>query len=165
MRIVCSYCHQELGEKEPLDDHAVSHGMCAECERYFARQWSGLKLGEYLDDIEFPALAVNRDRRVLAANRRMAELLGKSDREQFGLLGGEAMECQYARLPEGCGQTIHCQTCTIRRAVLDAMETGLPQLRVPAYLNQVDRHIKMLISTYKHDRFVRIVIEEMDGGS
>jgi hypothetical protein len=154
-----------LGEKEPLDDDSVSHGMCAGCEEYFAKQWGGLRLGEYLDDIELPAIAVNQDRRAVAVNQRMAEFLGKSDRERFGLLGGEAMECQYARLPEGCGGSIHCQTCTIRLTVMKVMETGEPQLRVPAYLNQVERRIKMLISVYEHDGFVRVVIEEMDGGS
>lgn len=165
MRIVCSYCRREMGEKEPLDDDMLSHGMCAGCEHYSAKQWAGLRLGEYLDGIDLPAIAVDQDIRVVAANQRMAEILGKNDREQFGLLGGEAMECQFARLPEGCGKTTHCQTCTIRRTVMDAIDTGQPQLRVPAYLNQIERRIKMVISAYKHDRFVRIVIEEIDGGS
>jgi ferredoxin len=154
-----------LGEKEPLDDDMVSHGMCAECDHHFSRQWSGLRLGEYLDDIDLPAMAVDPDGRVIAANQRMAETLGKNDREYFGLLGGEVMECQYARLPEGCGKTVHCQTCAIRLTVTKVIDTGQPQLRVPAYLNQVESRVNMLISAYKHDEFVRIVIEEMGDGS
>ena len=162
MRVVCSYCRHELGEKEPLDDDMVSHGMCAECEGYFSRQWAGLRLGEHLDDIDLPAMAVDQDARVIAVNQRMAEMLGKNDREYFGLLGGEVMDCQFARLPEGCGKTVHCQTCTIRRTVTKAVDTGRPQLRVPAYLNQIDRRVNMLISAYEHDGFVRIVIEKID---
>jgi hypothetical protein len=161
MRVVCSYCREELGEKEPLDDDAISHGMCEACERHFSRQWEGLKLGEYLDDIDLPTLAVNHEGRVVAANQRMADVLGKSDREQFGLLGGEVMECRFARLPEGCGKTSHCETCAIRRTVTAVAETGEPQLRVPAYLNQSEQRLKLVISAYQRDQIVHIVIEEM----
>jgi hypothetical protein len=41
-------------------------------------------------------------------------------------------------------------------------ETGKPQLRVPAYLNQAERRLKLMISVYQRDQIVHIVIEEMD---
>jgi len=31
MRIVCSWCGKELGEKEPLDDQSETHGKCNAC--------------------------------------------------------------------------------------------------------------------------------------
>jgi hypothetical protein len=152
-----------LGDKQPLDSDAVSHSICTECERHFSKQWAGLKLGEYLDDFDLPAMALNEEGRVVAANQRMAEILGKKDRIRCGLLGGEAMECQFARLPEGCGRTVHCQTCTIRRTVMAVIDTGQPQLRVPAYLDQSDRRIRLVISAYERQGFAQIVIHEING--
>lgn len=28
---VCAWCKKELGEKEPLEDKRITHGMCEEC--------------------------------------------------------------------------------------------------------------------------------------
>jgi len=28
---VCGWCGKELGEKEPLEDRSITHGMCDEC--------------------------------------------------------------------------------------------------------------------------------------
>jgi len=106
-------------------------------------------------------MVVDGDGRIMAANQMMADMLGKSDREFFGLLGGEAMECAYARLPGGCGGTTHCPTCTIRQTVLRALETGEPQMRVPAYLNRDDGRMSLTISTWKRDGVVTVRIDEV----
>ena len=31
MKIICSWCKKVLGEKEPFDDHSVSHAKCTDC--------------------------------------------------------------------------------------------------------------------------------------
>ena len=31
MKIVCAWCQKGLGEKEPLEDVKVSHGICPSC--------------------------------------------------------------------------------------------------------------------------------------
>ena len=31
MRVLCSWCHRCLGEKEPLEDNRISHSICKEC--------------------------------------------------------------------------------------------------------------------------------------
>ncbi|RJO65776.1 MAG: hypothetical protein C4523_15395 [Myxococcales bacterium] len=161
MRLVCSYCRKSLGEKEPKSNDKITHGMCVDCFAYYDRQWSGQKLSEYLDTFDVPVVAVNPDGRLIAANRRMAKLLGKTPREMFGLLGGEAMECQYARLPGGCGRTSHCYACTVRQTVMATMQSGEPGVRVPAYLNQEDQRLRLLISTYREGDCVRLVVEEI----
>jgi len=93
-------------------------------------------------------------------NQQMADMLGKSYRETFGLLGGEAMECKYSRLEGGCGGTVHCKTCTIRRSITHTMETGENLKEVPALLNRKNETIKYLISTFKENGIVRLVIHE-----
>jgi PAS domain-containing protein len=162
MKVVCSYCRADMREVEPYDDQGVSHGICDECYVHFMRQWEGLKLGEYLDDFEFPVIVVTgNEKRIAAVNQRMAELIGKEEREVAGLLGGEALECVYSRLEGGCGKTIHCKTCTIRKTVNETWETGRSLEQVPARLDRDDGRIHLLISTYKHERAVTVVIEDI----
>ncbi|MFC1859695.1 hypothetical protein ACFL9U_16950 [Thermodesulfobacteriota bacterium] len=148
-----------MGEKEPLDDHRVSHGICPDCSSHYQRQLAGLPLDEYLDGFDAPVLIVDADGRIAAANKMASAMMGKSQHGSIGLLGGEAMECAYARLAEGCGKTMHCETCTIRIAVNKAMETGETQRQVPVKLQKEDGEAQMIISTYNVDGFVRIVIE------
>ncbi len=31
MKIVCAWCGKDMGEKKPLKDKSVTHGMCEEC--------------------------------------------------------------------------------------------------------------------------------------
>lgn len=31
MFIQCCYCQKDMGEKEPLEDHSTSHGICDDC--------------------------------------------------------------------------------------------------------------------------------------
>lgn len=31
MRVICAWCKQEIGVKEPLDNHAATHTICAPC--------------------------------------------------------------------------------------------------------------------------------------
>ena len=162
MKVICSYCRKEMGEKEPLDDHRISHGMCQECHDHYQKQISGLSLDKFLDRFEAPVLIVDENGRIVAANKMVGTMTGKSQREIFGLLGGEVMECAYARLPEGCGGTVHCVACTIRNTVMAAMERGEPQMHVPVKLRQEDIEIAMIISTEKIGSLVRIIIENVN---
>jgi len=31
MKVVCAWCQKSMGEKEPFEDSAVSHGLCEGC--------------------------------------------------------------------------------------------------------------------------------------
>src|SRR5271166_5124264 len=113
MRLICSYCRLSLPDKEPLDDPRVSHGMCSTCAAHFKRQWSGLDLRGYLEGLSVPVVVVAPDGRIVAANSPMAAMLGWTPETVVGMLGGEIFDCSYARLPEGCGKTVHCAACTV----------------------------------------------------
>ncbi len=158
MEVICSYCNRHIGEKEPLDDQRLSHGMCDACRVYFERQIDGLPLDRYLDGFEAPVMIVNGEGRLVASNEMAAAVCGKPRKELFGLLGGEAMECGYARLPGGCGRTVHCETCTIRNAVMTTLENrqDLPYACVKLKRENEESH--MTIGTTYLDGMVRIVI-------
>jgi ferredoxin len=161
MRIVCSYCQKDMGEKEPLDDQRISHSICVDCQKYFEAQRSGMPLDEYLGSFDFPVMIINDDRRVVGINKAAEKLTGRTSEKSTGLLGGEAMECSYARLPGGCGQTIHCETCTIRKIVMGVMESGESKKHAPVTLRRDAGEVTMLISAEKIDGMVRLSIEKV----
>lgn len=161
MKIICSYCRKEMGEKDPVEDTRPSHSICPDCDDHFMRQIKGLPLNDYLGEFDFPIVIINEDDRMIAANKAAERMTGKSSEEISGLLGGEAMECSYARRPEGCGKTVHCETCTIRRAVMAVMETGQPKEHVPVSIRQDQGVVQMVISVHKIDDIVQMVIEKV----
>lgn len=159
MRVVCSYCRKELGRKPPLEDGGVTHAMCPDCGAYFAAQWRGMSFDEYLARFDFPVVLVEGEGRVVAMNERAGAFLGRAPREVVGLLGGEAMECAHARLPGGCGKTVHCAACAIRNSLTLTHRTGRPLRRIPATLRRRDAALELLVSTTLEGQVVRVVIE------
>jgi hypothetical protein len=93
----------------------------------------------------------------------MVSFLGTTREQSLGLLGGELMECRYARLSEGCGNTIHCSTCTIRQTVNNARESKSDLLGVPAWLDRDALRIHFLISAYPRKEFVKVVVDKLVG--
>lgn len=160
MKIICSYCHKDLGQKVPLEDQRLSHSICRDCQDYFLKQIEGLSMNDYLGYFKFPVIILNADYRILALNEEASRLTGKSVEESTGLLGGEVMECRYARLPEGCGNSSHCEACTIRRAVISVMKTGKSIHHIPVQLEQGNQILDMVITAKKLDNIVQLVIDK-----
>ena len=92
-------------------------------------------------------LAVYNLGTILAVNKRAEILLGKPKTNLLGLLGGEALECVNASTPEGCGNTVHCVTCSIRKAVITTIESGILHRHIPVKLQREDGEIAMYLST------------------
>lgn len=164
--IVCCGCGLHLGEKpcESSVDGARSHGLCVSCAHHFFAQ-VGMPLTQYLNGISVPVVTVSPEGTIGAANRKALEILGKTPDQVQGFRGGEVFECEYARLPEGCGDTVHCSGCTIRMTVMDTIRTGKNHRRVPAYLSQYadggSRRIALFISTETRGGIVFLHVEEM----
>jgi len=164
MRVVCSYCRKSMGTKPPLADGGVTHGMCPPCGEHFGALWRGMSYGQYLERFTFPVILVEGEGRLVGVNRPASELLGRPAAEVVGLLGGEAMECAHSRLPEGCGRTVHCSTCTIRNTVTHTQRTGEATYRVQATLTRSAQSLPLFISTAMDGPLVRVIIEPRAGG-
>jgi len=147
-----------MPDKAPLDDDRLSHGLCPACAEHFHRQWSGLDLAGYLEGLETPVVVVDEDGRIMAANQAMSEMLGRPPQECRGLLGGEVFECAHARLPEGCGRTVHCAACTLRRAVTETARSGKPLDNVVAYVERSDGRTELTLSTERIPQGVRVTV-------
>ena len=80
-----------------------------------------------------------------------------------GRLCGQVFECDHSYLPEGCGQTVHCSGCTIRRAITETYATGRSRYRLAVTLLQRTptglHDLRLLIST---QRIGKVVFMRMD---
>jgi hypothetical protein len=171
---ICGWCGKDLGElkTEPDIEYLISHGICDDCAFHLLAEM-GMPLREYLDHLEGPVLVVDGNGAIKTANKVAQDLLQKDLRGIEGYLGGLVFECVHATEPEGCGQTIHCSGCTIRRTVMETLRTGRNYFRVPAYADcnikgDVSR-IHYLISTEKLGDVVLLRVDEVNaeetGGS
>ncbi len=149
--IICSWCNRKIST---IDDNSdlISHGMCEDCADDFLTVPSQ-SLTEFLDKMTIPLFLVNSSGLIIHGNTPGLNMVSKTAEEINEQLGGDVMECAYAKLPEGCGKTEHCAACTIRNAVMETFEKGKNIIRRKAYLNKDTEdgvvRINMEISTMK----------------
>lgn len=162
MRVICSYCRRTIRADPRARITDVSHGMCEACGAHFARLWAGMPVGEYLDDLSQPVVLLDGEGRVIAMNAKLAKLIGADQDGVQGLTGGEAFACVHSRLPEGCGRTVHCRDCAVRRTVEAVARTGKAQERVPAYLDVEAGRIDLRVTAKPAKAgVVQVKIEEL----
>jgi len=126
-----------------------------------------VSLQEYLNRLKFPVLLMNDDVGIVTANIVACESLGIDPRHIEGRLAGEAIECINSRLPGGCGKTVHCKACTIRRTVTDTYQTSNSHYMVLACTDcetpYGPRKVRFLISTEKLGDLVLLRIDDIEG--
>ena len=167
VKVICCGCgiHLKDTPAEVFDDDYFTIGLCESCAHHFMAM-AGMGLAEYLEGLAVPTVVVARDGTISCANRPALDLLGKPPESIQGAKGGDIFECDYARLPGGCGETVHCSGCTIRNMVLDTMKTGIAHDKVRAYLKRAapgdtPQFAKLLVSTEKKGNIVFLKIEEI----
>ena len=167
MKRVCAWCAKAMGTVEGSShpDTDISHGICENCVDNLTFQ-QGVAFQRFLDSIPIPVLAVDRYVVVKAVNRTACNVLGKDPPEIIQHLGGNVFECAHARLPEGCGRTIHCSGCVIRKSVNRTFETGEPQVRVPATLRHGDPDhpsaVALVITTVRSGDVVMLRVDRIE---
>ena len=167
---ICLLCSAEIGiTGKPSDSvDEISHGLCPACVPKFMAG-HGCRFSEFLDTLPAPIFVVGDNNRIVGANREALRFIGKEAGEIQKQLGGEVFECRHAKEPGGCGQTIHCKTCTIRNTVTKTAQTGESCLQVPAYMDlgniTQERTVRYLISTEKVANVVLLRIDEAEAKS
>lgn len=160
----CAWCDHELAPQEGAarPDRAVIPPLCSACSELMVFQM-GVPLQTFIDSLPAPIFVVNDDSVVQAANRLGLLLLNKGSGQVLKRSGGLVFDCAYAQLPEGCGRTVHCSGCAIRRSVRHTFETGEPLTGVPASLRSAapgeQQTIDMRISTEKMGAVVILRID------
>ena len=139
--------------------------MCQDCAGHFRAELDHPSLREFLDRLGVPVLLVDDDVRILVASEMARTLLGKVKEEIEGNCSGDIIECANARLPGGCGGTMHCKACVIRISVQETYVTGKSLERIPAHADIVGTdgpiRARFLISTERVGQFVLLRIDEV----
>jgi PAS domain-containing protein len=122
-------------------------------------------LRDFLDALEIPVLAVDGDLKVLQANHAAEKTVGKSFAEIKDSRVGVAIACYNAEQPGGCGHTVRCPGCELRRNLVNTHVDGQP--RYSRYTQHqiaggdVLKTVQFRFSTQKVGEVVMLSIEEM----
>jgi PAS domain-containing protein len=169
MKRICAWCGTNL-EPSPVDQgdrSPITHGICPNCADtmlgHERRNWD-----EFLETLDDPVIVVDDDGVVVNANTRAQNLLNKDLDRIAGKRGGEIIECEHSRSPEGCGSTEYCQTgCVIRRSVTHTFSTGQALERQTAtqtlFTPSGVMESRFVISTEKVGNLVFLRIDEEGG--
>lgn len=164
MKTVCSWCNKVIraGSLKPCSDNIISHGICNEC--LLKILWpNNHALLDFFEDLEAPVVVINSLGNLSSANKSARELLQKELPDIEGFQCGNVFECVYSKLPEGCGKTIHCDSCTIRNTVMNTMQSSKSHLKIPAILHlgtiESVHEVQLLISTEKVEDVVLMRID------
>jgi CheY-like chemotaxis protein len=130
MKVVCAWCRKSPSEPDGAGG-PISHGICRACADTL--EFTSSPLPAFLETLAGPVMMVDAEGRVLGANAAFAGLVGKPAAAIASRLGGDVISCVYAEMPGGCGETVHCTGCAIRRAVNETRTTGQPRTEVPAF--------------------------------
>ncbi|MHC5055882.1 MAG: hypothetical protein ACYTKD_14325 [Planctomycetota bacterium] len=130
----CSWCGKELGEAEegPAPD-AMAGDVCDECARRLLAE-CGVELARYLEGLGGPVMLIDPEGVIVAASRQALEKLGMDASEVEGKLCGDVFRCVNASLPGGCGKTVNCPGCSLRRCVVATVESKESVSRAPVRL-------------------------------
>lgn len=133
MKSVCAWCNTVLADGgASAESRPITHGMCLQCAQEFLADLAE-PMRDFLDRLGVPVLVVDSGAVVRNANAQACELLGKDLAGIQDHRPGEVVECIHSSAPGGCGRQLHCQSCTIRKIVLETHATGRSFKRVPAY--------------------------------
>jgi len=167
MDIICSYCKALIRTVES-NLSGVSHGVCRDCLPKLVKDL-GQPLSKFVDEMSAPILVIRGDTRIVAANAAARKLSREPLEELAGMLCGDVIGCLHSHEEGGCGRTVHCLSCAIRRSVAHTFETGEPCLDVPAFqdigLLSGDKLVCFRISTEKKGDFVMLRIEQIEKAS
>jgi transcriptional regulator with PAS, ATPase and Fis domain len=164
---ICAWCKKELEDNsEPANNskYEITHGICLSCKEYFFSDQT-YSLDSFLNRLQEPVMMVDEQGNVLLANDHAKQILKMDNSAVSNLKIGNVFECANARLPGGCGHSVHCVACTIRSNINNTFKTGLSLKQVPAVLNHTDgrdaRQVDFLISTEKVDNVVLLRIDDI----
>jgi len=166
MNTTCAWCNNEMNEEQGAlrEGGTIVRSICTTCLEGFTFQM-GVPLQTFVDSLPVPIFVVNDDVVVQAANKLGYALLNKDSQSVLKKLGGIVFDCAYAQLPEGCGRTIHCSGCAIRRSVYHTYTTGKSLIAVPATLHGGEQGktqaVALKVSTEKMGDVILLQVEKV----
>lgn len=163
MKLVCAWCGSEINRSgyDQIRDSNTSHGVCPACSQALACEDNGLPLQTHINSIPIPILLVDSNNTILGMNEESVERLGSKAKANKGVRFGLVFDCIHSHRTEGCGRTIHCSGCVIRRSVAETFSTGESRIEVPATLSieNAESELALTITTVKRGNFVLMRVD------
>jgi len=125
VRLVCAWCHADIRQIFTVDsvNPGTSHGICQACLRDFERRQS-LDLLALVEELPHPALAVDADLRIQAANQLVCSLFRRDWVSLMGHRLGSFLGCTNGE-PEGdCDVDPLCPGCALHLLVRHTFQSG-----------------------------------------
>ncbi len=163
----CAWCQKIIKNSDQTQEKSfpISHGICEECAGIMAQQFDS-SAQTFLDRFSQAVVMVDNLNNVTVANKA-AKKLSKIDFAMFEQSRlGNLIGCIHSDAPEGCGATVHCQGCVIRRAILKTDRTGRPCREIACvdkFFYQGERVATMVVTTEKVGDRILVKIESIDG--
>lgn len=157
MKTVCAWCDSLIREGSP----PVSHGICALCRKRFFRD-GGVSLQSFIDSFPFPVLVMGNSLQPIAINKSGTRASDRPAEIHSGETFGNVVECEHSRLPEGCGRTVHCSGCVLRRTLEHTNESGEPEFNVPATISTETQDTAFYISTLKANGQIFVKLDKTE---
>ena len=160
----CFYCAGVLDKPKLIATiGGIANELCTKCKLHFAFL-QGLTLQEFIDKQVVAIIVLDGNGTLQTVNEKARELFNKDLYLFKGEAPGRVFECEYAQLPEGCGQTVHCSGCAIRIAITETFASGEPVFKMRATLKTVKQgepqEICYYISTRKRGDSIILQIED-----
>jgi len=127
MNKICAWCNKGLGMVGETSNTGtvatISHGICHECSNKIHHK-TGIDLNKFIDFLDAPVAIVTETGIIKTANKNAQNLFKKNLSEIEGYAGSNVFECAYSTFSDGCGKTLHCSGCTIKKTVIDTFQSG-----------------------------------------
>ncbi|MEW6712416.1 MAG: PAS domain-containing protein [Candidatus Riflebacteria bacterium] len=163
----CAWCQKIIKNSDQTQEKSfpISHGICEECSAIMVQQLDS-PVQAFLDSFSQAIMMVDNLNNVIVANKA-AKKLSKIDFDMFEQPRcGNLIGCIHSDAPEGCGATVHCQGCVIRRSILETDKTGRPCREIACadkFFYQGNRVANMVVTTEKVGDRILLKIEPIDG--
>ena len=142
---------------------SISDELCSACKKKLDAL-EGISIQEFIDNLIVAIIVLDQKGSIQTVNEKARSLFNQELFFFKGRTMGKVFECEYAQLPEGCGETVHCSGCAIKTAVTETFTSGNPVFRMGATLKDLKpgepEKIHYYISTRKRGDAVLLQIEE-----
>jgi hypothetical protein len=156
LKAVCAWCQAVLTD----GSGPVTHGICSSCAEEQVRR-GGVDLAWFLESLPLPVAVVDAAGTVLSANSALRGRLPHPESAQAGVPCGDFFGCRHSSLPRGCGNTMYCPECSLRRLIVRTHQTGQASERVPVVLHgRSGGDIELVVSAQKSGDAVLLRIDE-----
>ncbi|MDN5278857.1 MAG: hypothetical protein PWR01_2822 [Clostridiales bacterium] len=167
MKIQCAWCQKDLTvvtEQNADEKYPVSHGICSKCAELLLKDLE-MPIKTFINQFKMPVMVVDDVNNVIVANEATEEISAMKFDIGDQLKCGNLIGCVHSDQPEGCGATVHCQACVIRKAILFTHETGQPfveQACPDHHFFKGNRNPTMIVSSEKFGNRILLKVENLN---